>query len=111
MLSIHSAVVWYQNVPSDKHGEQSNQTLDAASGSLQVLDHSPISVEKSVSQMCNVHVCWSDPPPPPTPFRAEPAGERWLRPGLRKCTCVFHLIHEKKAAHIQPSLLSHPSDQ
>uniref|UniRef100_A0A8P4KGJ4 Uncharacterized protein n=2 Tax=Dicentrarchus labrax TaxID=13489 RepID=A0A8P4KGJ4_DICLA len=30
-------------------------------------------------------------------LRVEPAGVRWLRPGLRKCKC------ENKAAHIQPS--------
>ncbi|CAI5657683.1 unnamed protein product [Oreochromis niloticus] len=29
-------------------------------------------------------MCWSDPPPP---FRLEPAGVRWLRPGLRKYSC------------------------
>ncbi|XP_041822333.1 neoverrucotoxin subunit alpha-like [Chelmon rostratus] len=29
-------------------------------------------------------MCWSDPPPP---FRVEPAGVRWLRPGLRKYSC------------------------
>ncbi|XP_035771218.1 neoverrucotoxin subunit alpha-like [Neolamprologus brichardi] len=29
-------------------------------------------------------LCWSDPPPP---FRVEPAGVRWLRPGLRKYSC------------------------
>ncbi|XP_072224712.1 neoverrucotoxin subunit alpha-like [Leuresthes tenuis] len=28
--------------------------------------------------------CCSDPPPP---FRVEPAGERWLTPGLRKYSC------------------------
>uniref|UniRef100_I3IUW8 SPRY-associated domain-containing protein n=1 Tax=Oreochromis niloticus TaxID=8128 RepID=I3IUW8_ORENI len=36
-------------------------------------------------------------------LRVEPAGVRWLRPGLRKCKCVFNGIHENKAAHIQPS--------
>ncbi|KAG8004735.1 Stonustoxin subunit alpha [Nibea albiflora] len=29
-------------------------------------------------------MCWSDPPPP---FRVEPAGVRWLTPGLRKYSC------------------------
>ncbi|XP_038587473.1 stonustoxin subunit alpha-like [Micropterus salmoides] len=29
-------------------------------------------------------MCWSDPPPP---FRVEPAGVQWLRPGLRKYSC------------------------
>ncbi|XP_047211143.1 protein NLRC3-like isoform X1 [Girardinichthys multiradiatus] len=33
----------------------------------------------------------------------KPAGVRWLKPALRKCKCVFHLIHDNKAAHIQPS--------
>ncbi|XP_072231653.1 NLR family CARD domain-containing protein 3-like [Leuresthes tenuis] len=37
-------------------------------------------------------------------LRVEPAGERWLTPGLRKCKCVLHLIHD-----IQPSSLSHHS--
>ncbi|XP_039907185.1 NACHT, LRR and PYD domains-containing protein 13-like [Simochromis diagramma] len=32
----------------------------------------------------------------------EPAGEQWLTPGLRKCKCVFNVIRENKAAHIQP---------
>ncbi|XP_078101838.1 neoverrucotoxin subunit alpha-like [Sander vitreus] len=27
------------------------------------------------------------PPPPPPPFRMEPAGVRWLTPGLRKYSC------------------------
>uniref|UniRef100_A0A3P8P0G6 NACHT domain-containing protein n=1 Tax=Astatotilapia calliptera TaxID=8154 RepID=A0A3P8P0G6_ASTCA len=36
-------------------------------------------------------------------LRVEPAGVRWLRPGLRKCKCVFNGIPENKAAHIQPS--------
>uniref|UniRef100_A0A669BPE4 NACHT domain-containing protein n=1 Tax=Oreochromis niloticus TaxID=8128 RepID=A0A669BPE4_ORENI len=38
-----------------------------------------------------------------TILRVEPAGVRWLRPGLRKCKCVFNGIHENKAVHIQPS--------
>ncbi|XP_038587127.1 stonustoxin subunit beta-like [Micropterus salmoides] len=29
-------------------------------------------------------MCWSDPPPP---FRVEPAGVQWLRPGLIKYSC------------------------
>ncbi|XP_039464411.1 ribonuclease inhibitor-like [Oreochromis aureus] len=36
-------------------------------------------------------------------LRVEPAGVQWLRPGLRKCKCVFNVFHENKAAHIQPS--------
>ncbi|CAI5677895.1 unnamed protein product [Oreochromis niloticus] len=36
-------------------------------------------------------------------LRVEPAGVRWLRPGLRKCKCVFNVIHENQAVHIQPS--------
>ncbi|XP_072235544.1 NLR family CARD domain-containing protein 3-like [Leuresthes tenuis] len=35
-------------------------------------------------------------------LRVEPAGERWLTPGLRKCKCVLHLIHD-----IQPSSHCH----
>ncbi|XP_075933404.1 stonustoxin subunit beta-like [Anarhichas minor] len=42
-----------------------------------------------ISQRCNVHVsCCSDPPPP---FRVEPAGVRWFRPGLRKYSCELTL--------------------
>nr|XP_024654416.1 NACHT, LRR and PYD domains-containing protein 12-like [Maylandia zebra] len=40
-------------------------------------------------------------------LRVEPAGVQWLRPGLRKCKCVFNVIHENKAAHIQPSSNCH----
>ncbi|KAM4599449.1 NLR family CARD domain-containing protein 3-like [Fundulus diaphanus] len=36
-------------------------------------------------------------------LRVEPAGVRWLTPGPWRCKCVFHLIHDNKAAHIQPS--------
>ncbi|XP_072235572.1 NACHT, LRR and PYD domains-containing protein 14-like [Leuresthes tenuis] len=38
----------------------------------------------------------------PHKLRVEPAGERWLTPGLRKCKCVLHLIHD-----IQPSSHCH----
>uniref|UniRef100_A0A096M4T3 SPRY-associated domain-containing protein n=1 Tax=Poecilia formosa TaxID=48698 RepID=A0A096M4T3_POEFO len=33
----------------------------------------------------------------------EPGGDQWLKKGLMKCKSVFHLIHDNKAAHIQPS--------
>uniref|UniRef100_A0A3P8QWS8 NACHT domain-containing protein n=1 Tax=Astatotilapia calliptera TaxID=8154 RepID=A0A3P8QWS8_ASTCA len=33
----------------------------------------------------------------------ESAGVQWLRPGLRKCKCVFNVMHENKSALIQPS--------
>uniref|UniRef100_A0A4W6FF62 SPRY-associated domain-containing protein n=1 Tax=Lates calcarifer TaxID=8187 RepID=A0A4W6FF62_LATCA len=29
-------------------------------------------------------------------LRVEPGGVRWLRPGLRKCKCVFNVIPENK---------------
>uniref|UniRef100_A0A3Q4N6D6 NACHT domain-containing protein n=1 Tax=Neolamprologus brichardi TaxID=32507 RepID=A0A3Q4N6D6_NEOBR len=52
-----------------------------------------IEIQQSVIyilEQCNVlhahRLCWSDPP---LPFRVEPAGVQWLRPGLRKCKCVF----------------------
>uniref|UniRef100_A0A4W6E0E9 NACHT domain-containing protein n=1 Tax=Lates calcarifer TaxID=8187 RepID=A0A4W6E0E9_LATCA len=48
--------------------------------------------------------CWSNLPPP---FRMEPRGVQWLRPGLRKCKCVFDLIHKNKAVHIQSSSNCH----
>ena len=38
-------------------------------------------------------MCCSDPHIPS--FSVEPAGEQWLRPGLKKCKCVFNLILEK----------------
>ncbi|PWA25054.1 hypothetical protein CCH79_00020956, partial [Gambusia affinis] len=37
-------------------------------------------------------------------LRVEPAGVRWLTPGLRKCKCVFHLIPDNKSAHFDQSL-------
>ncbi|XP_027147233.1 stonustoxin subunit beta [Larimichthys crocea] len=41
-------------------------------------------------------MCWSDPPPP---FRVEPAGVRWLGPGLRKYSCELtvdtNTVHRK----------------
>ncbi|CAI5673685.1 unnamed protein product [Oreochromis niloticus] len=40
-------------------------------------------------------------------LRMEPAGVEWLKPGLKKCKCVFNVIHENKAAHIQPSSNCH----
>uniref|UniRef100_A0A8C9XXV1 B30.2/SPRY domain-containing protein n=1 Tax=Sander lucioperca TaxID=283035 RepID=A0A8C9XXV1_SANLU len=43
------------------------------------------------------------PPLPPPPFRVEPAGVRWLTPGLRKCKCVLHFIHQTVTSRIQPS--------
>jgi len=33
--------------------------------------------------------------------RVEHGGEQRLKPGLRKCKCVFTLIHENKAAHVK----------
>ncbi|XP_038164250.1 protein NLRC3-like isoform X1 [Cyprinodon tularosa] len=36
-------------------------------------------------------------------LRVEPAGERWLKPGLRKCKLVFHWIHDNKVTENQPS--------
>ena len=33
--------------------------------------------------------------------RVEHGGEQWLKPGLRKCKCVFTLIDENKAAHVK----------
>ncbi|XP_042287751.1 NLR family CARD domain-containing protein 3-like [Thunnus maccoyii] len=35
-------------------------------------------------------------------LRLQPAGVRWLTPGLRKCKCVFHFIHQNKA-HSHPT--------
>ncbi|XP_039463004.1 NACHT, LRR and PYD domains-containing protein 12-like [Oreochromis aureus] len=41
-------------------------------------------------------------------LRVEPAGVPWLKPGLRKCKCVFNVIYKNKAAHIQPSFVRVP---
>ncbi|XP_042287590.1 NLR family CARD domain-containing protein 3-like [Thunnus maccoyii] len=35
-------------------------------------------------------------------LRLQPAGVRYLTPGLRKCKCVFHFIHQNKA-HSHPT--------
>uniref|UniRef100_A0A8C9Y4Y2 Uncharacterized protein n=1 Tax=Sander lucioperca TaxID=283035 RepID=A0A8C9Y4Y2_SANLU len=36
-------------------------------------------------------------------LRVEPAGVRWLTPGLRKCKSVLHFIHRTMTSLIQPS--------
>ncbi|KAM6894066.1 protein NLRC3-like [Xenentodon cancila] len=43
---------------------------------------------------------WSDPPPP---FRVEPAGPRWLRPGLRKYSCQLSIDTNTVYKHIKLS--------
>uniref|UniRef100_A0A3B3Y888 SPRY-associated domain-containing protein n=1 Tax=Poecilia mexicana TaxID=48701 RepID=A0A3B3Y888_9TELE len=40
-------------------------------------------------------------------LRVEPAGGPFLTPGPWRCKCVFHLIYDNKAAHIQPSSNCH----
>ncbi|XP_042077087.1 NLR family CARD domain-containing protein 3 isoform X1 [Haplochromis burtoni] len=84
---------------SKRSCETLSSVLSSQSCTLKELDLSNNNLEDSGVKMLKNPNC--------TIVRVEPAGVRWLRPGLRKCKCVFNVIHENKAAHIQPSSNCH----